>query len=142
MRRLSLSFAVLCVLLLGSESSTEYDDQTMKDGLEGRWELVGHQYKGHNSDLSRHRVVLVFHRTTFVFEIEGAGSLPGTYRSDATCRPAHLDWTYQAARLAVKQIYRVEGDTLQVARNPDDSDKRPQGFNDKVLEIETYRRAH
>jgi hypothetical protein len=37
MRRLLVPFAVLCVLLLGSESPKVYDDQTETNGIEGTW---------------------------------------------------------------------------------------------------------
>lgn len=146
MRRLLFLFAVLFVLpLLGSDSPKEYDDRATRNDLEGRWELVEHHYKGVKQELLPHSTMLTFHSTTSDFELGRGDSWPGPwrgiYRSDATCHPAQLDWTLKAWKLTLKQIYRVDGDTLKVARNPDDFDKRPQGFGDKDLEIETYRRV-
>jgi hypothetical protein len=75
-----LVVAVLLVLpLFGSDSPKEYDDKTENVGIEGKWRLID----GKN--------VVTFRSGTYTVDDGDGNPWRGTYRTDKSHYPHHLD---------------------------------------------------
>jgi uncharacterized protein (TIGR03067 family) len=144
MRRLSLLFAVLIVvLLLGSDSSKEYDDQTESVGILGTWRLTEREVDG-NKAVVYGEIVQTYRIGTYTIDGNGP-AWQGRYRTDPGANPPRLDWYHSNGPFAgktIKLIYQIDGDTLRIAFIADgDNSRRPQGFNDKGVSIGIYKRV-
>ena len=136
-RTILLAGVLLSVVALGSDSQKEYDDKTTVDPLEGTWRLIGSEFEGKKMDIPVEFAMWTFRRGTYTID-DGDGNpvQRGTYRIDATQKPAHLDMG------TAKFIYQIDGDTLRHATLAGAYDTpRPQGFYDKAIVVRTYKRV-
>jgi uncharacterized protein (TIGR03067 family) len=137
MRRVSLLFAFLfVVLLLGFDSLKEYDGR-MEDTnrLEGKWKLIQVVRDGITLDDPSREVT---YRCGTYSGIHGKYPYQGKYRIDCTHKPHHLD-EIQTPDITIKEIYQIDGDTLTIAHMM--GTKRPQRFKDEGAWVETYKRV-
>jgi uncharacterized protein (TIGR03067 family) len=136
----TLSSVLLCVLALGSDSPKEYDDRTEMVGIEGTWRFTEFEVNGEKWKLSGQNV-MIFHRKTYTYYVSGGVTIDGNYRIDTTCKPPHLDYILWLRTVGTGEyIYQIDGDTLKIGFRTD-AKGRPQGFNDKDIRIETYKRV-
>jgi uncharacterized protein (TIGR03067 family) len=138
MRRLSLLFAVLFVVLLfGSDSPRDYDDKVEVVGIEGVWKHIQYELNGEKVSFP---YVMTFHNGTYSVD----GSDGESYHIDFTKKPHHLDQTrsQEPFKGIIKGIYQVDGDTLRIAHLQGEADiRRPQGFNGDGVIVATYKRV-
>jgi len=92
MRRtiLLLAGVLLCVVALGSDSPKEYDDRTVYCGIEGTWQLAKVELGGRNEEPAC-QSVMSFHAGTWELKESDGGWYKGTYCTDSTQKPPHLD---------------------------------------------------
>ena len=142
MRRVLFPFAVLLVLLLlGSDSPKEHDDQIVVDPLEGTWRLIDFEIDGKKKD-DPDSHLRTFRSGTYTFS-DGCGE-PGHYHIDTTCKPPHLDEFPSSGPFKYHpMIYQIDGNTLRIAFTTLlQKMRRPQGFNDESVRIYTYKRVN
>jgi uncharacterized protein (TIGR03067 family) len=120
MRRLSLLFAVLCVLpLFGYDSPQEYDSTMIQgdDRLQGTWRLnVVHSHT-QLLPFRFDRLSLTFLSDGRLTIIAGSRTTCGTYQVIAKKKPAQLNLSqsYFGTKIETwKCIYKIEGDTLRI----------------------------
>jgi uncharacterized protein (TIGR03067 family) len=145
MRRLSLLFAVLfVVLLLGSDSPKEYDDRAEYVTIEGAWRLTECTQNGEPMPLGRRPTVMTLRGGTLTFDT-GYGHIDrGTYRAAPVRKLSHFDRVPVFGPfpcVSARCISRIDGDTLRIASFPGRDDERPRGFDDEDVIIETYKRV-
>ena len=142
MRRLSVLFAVLFVVLLfGSDSPKGYDDATEANNIEGTWRLT--EINGDDGVSESHRYV-TYHSGTYTIDWNVGDLWHGRYKIEPNRKPPHLDLIPSSGFLkgqTIKGIYQLDGDKLRIAVMPGGEGPRPWGFNDKGVHIETYRRV-
>src|SRR5437016_5373478 len=104
---------LLVALMLGSDAPTEYDGATVqKDELEGAWRAVAVETDG-----SRLRTKVPTELTFRAgrWQISDRNTVgTGSYAAEAGRRPGQLDMT--TATDTNKYLYRIDGDTLRMAR--------------------------
>jgi len=131
MRRTVYLLAALLVLLsLGSDAPKEYDGSVECDDLQGVWRAValkenGQVHASEGAGATTYRAGKWEYRDKNVFE-------SGTYKTDTSFQPAHLDSTVTVGELkgrTGKLIYRVDGDTLWRAYRVE-GDGRPSSFEE------------
>ena len=143
MRRLSLIFAVLFVVpLFGSGSPKDYDDMSMVGLLEGNWRLTEVEIPGEKlGKLSVHPIMTFRGRTYSINYSERGNCCIDAARKP----PSHIDFMHSngpAKGQTTKHIFQIEGDTLRIAQIGDAANEpRPQGFNDKGVQIFIYERV-
>jgi uncharacterized protein (TIGR03067 family) len=99
--------------------------------LEGTWTAVSAERNGKPADeLVGHR--LTFAGDTFVIRRDGKMLYKGTFKTDSTKKPAHIDFRQtegEAKGKTWRGVYLLEGDTLNTNDNaPDPSRPRPTQF--------------
>jgi uncharacterized protein (TIGR03067 family) len=141
MRRtiLLLAGVLLSAVALGSDSPKEYDDAMQVDKLEGTWEPVS---------AANFQVVFTYWNSVTTFGAWrwnyqcGRESYSGTYKIDASHKPAFLDETSLdgSAKGATRlYIYERNGDTLRLGWSPNGD--RPKNFDNVDLPVITYKRV-
>jgi uncharacterized protein (TIGR03067 family) len=126
-----LAVALLALPSLGSDSPKEYDGSVECDDLQGVWRAVALKQNGQVSayeaaGATAYRAGKWEYREKDFFE-------SGTYKTDTSFRPAHMDSTVTVGELkgrTGKWIYRVDGDTLWKAYRVD-AEGRPSSFEEK-----------
>jgi uncharacterized protein (TIGR03067 family) len=142
MRRavLLLAGVLLCVVALGSDSPKEYDDKTMVDPLEGRWQMIEWTCDGEKlNGIPEERV---YHNGTYTINWSDGDTWRGSYRIDPTRKSSHLDWIPSGGSgkgQTFMNIYQVDGDTLRIAAV--NGKQHPQCFKDKGVYVTTYKRV-
>jgi uncharacterized protein (TIGR03067 family) len=137
-----LAGLLLVVPVLGSDVPREYDGTTESVGLEGTWRLIEITYGGvkHGAPL----YVVTFRGGRYTVS-DGGKTLEGTYRIDASRRPARLDQIASdgPGRGGVeKYIFQVDGDTLRLAFTySEEGVDRPEQFTDRHTGIHTFKRV-
>jgi uncharacterized protein (TIGR03067 family) len=145
MRRLSLLFAVLVVvLLLGSDSPRDYDDKVkIVDEVDGTWKLIWIEYGGLIAGC-RKDLVMNCSKGTYIVNYGGVEEERGCYRIEPTRKPPQFDYTPSNGEhqsQTSRCIYEIQGDTLKIVEMPLWGDtRRPQGFKDKGVRILNYKR--
>jgi uncharacterized protein (TIGR03067 family) len=146
MRRTILACAgvLLSTVALGSDSPKEYDDATAVDELQGSWQLTEDEFNGQKVKPDPLEVV-TFRGGAYVSNYSDGDTFRGSYRLDPTHQPPHLNEVpangpYQGQ--TVKYIYQLDRDRLRIAFMAGKDDmRRPQGFNDEGVYVETYKRV-
>ena len=140
-----LAGVLLVMLSVGSDSPREYSDgATEVDELQGTWQWTGDEFNGRKVE-TRLQEVLTFRNANYTSKYSDGDTFRGSYRLDPTRKPPHLDEVpsngpYQGQ--TVKYIYQLDRDTLRIAfMAAEDDMRRPQGFNDKGVYVETYKRV-
>ena len=87
------------------------------------------------------RVVENYSRGIYSHSAGEGGTIRGTYRIDPRRVPPQLDYYLPNRDEPVRCIYRLNGDTLTMAYSSGDSRRRPDGFGDRGLLVETYKRV-
>jgi uncharacterized protein (TIGR03067 family) len=146
MRRtvLLLAGVLLAVVALGSDSPKDYDDKTEVAGIEGTWRLIELESSGKKQKPSTQHV-LTIHNGTYTY-VDGEGDpVRVNCQIDPARNPPHLNIIPSIGFYQGVTIYQIKGDTLRIAKLPiilgDQRPKRPQGFNDQDVHIETYKRV-
>ncbi len=144
MRRTVCLLAALLVLpSLGSDSPKDYDDAIQFDIIEGTWMSVGATVDG--AEVIIQKSVTTFRRGFMKADYGDGDPIHGRYRVDATLTPWRLGVTPASGPLrgqTVQGIFRVEGDTLKIAIDPQkENRRRPNGFDNKGLLVVTYQRV-
>jgi len=146
MRRTFLLVAgvLLSVAALGLDSPKDYGNKVLVDELEGTWQLTEYEFNGQKVKPDPLEVV-TFRAGAYVSNYSDGDTFRGSYRLDPTHQPPHLNEVpangpYQGQ--TVKYIYQLDRDTLRIAfMAAEDDMRRPQGFNDKGIYVETYKRV-
>ena len=129
-RLLALIGALILLPVLGFDAPREYDDATVQGSeLEGVWQFETIEYDGQKFPNASH---LIFHKGQWKWG-ELKPNLSGPYKEDAGQKPGWVDMTttnMPTAKSTMKAIYRIDGDTLQMANGPRAVD-RPTGFDTK-----------
>src|SRR5262249_53107274 len=110
----------------------------------GRWWLTAIQVAG--ASVARPwQCVTTYRGGTFTSDYGDGGTFRGSYRVDPSNKPPRLDESSGAYRgRTMKLIYEIEGDTLtlRIAYMADvDHFRRPQGFDDKGVIVQVYKRV-
>lgn len=91
-------------------------------GLQGVWIAVSAERSGAAAgDLKGHR--LTFSGDRFTIRFNGKLLYQGTFRADASKKPATIDFTHTRGQAIGKKwlgIYLLEGDALKICDNADD----------------------
>jgi uncharacterized protein (TIGR03067 family) len=147
MRRIVRLLAGVLLVLpsLASDSPRGYDDGVMEeDSIEGTWQWTDDELDGRKVE-SNLQEVLTFRSGTYSSNYSDGDTFRGSYRLEPTRKPPHLDEVpsngpYRGQ--TVKYIYQRDRDTLRIAfMAAEDDRRRPQGFNDKGVYVETYKRV-
>jgi uncharacterized protein (TIGR03067 family) len=146
MRRtvLLLAGVLLAVVAMGSDSPREYDDQTtVVEPLVGKWRPL----KVEVTDKAGGKIICTAPETAdVVFKDEryiwgwGDGysrltSSRGICTLDVSKSPGHLDLTDMTGPVAGvtrRCIYRIDGETLEIASTTDHPANRPESFEGHV----------
>ena len=138
-----LAVVLLVVPSLGSDAPRGYDGEAVwDDELQGTWQWD--EFNGRKVETNL-REVLTFRSGTYTSSYSDGDTFRGSYRLDPTRKPPHLDEVpsngpYRGQ--TVKYIYQLDRDTLRIAfMAAEDDMRRPQGFNDKGVYVETYKRV-
>ena len=138
-------FAVLTIGLLVVADDKKPDD--VKDKLQGTWYIVSIEEGSQKvPDDSFKGNTLTFDDEKFTLQQKVKNQKvknSGTYKIDATKKPAELDMTFTEGPgkdKVGKWIFQLNGDTLKIGskENPDD---RPKSFNDKETAVITLSRT-
>jgi uncharacterized protein (TIGR03067 family) len=139
-----LAVALLCVVALGSDSPTEYDGRTqVSNPLQGKWRPLkfevtdnrGGKIIGNGPAWAD--VVFQDERYSWGWR-DGYARLTasrGICTIDPGKRPGHLDLTDltgQDAGVTRRCIYRLDGETLEIATTTGDPAHRPESFEAPV----------
>jgi uncharacterized protein (TIGR03067 family) len=128
MRRL---FAVLMLVpLLGSDSPKEYDSATAVDGVEGTWRVVAAEIDGSRVPMKVTTELTLRAGRWRISDLKTANT--GNYTVEPGSKPAHLDIVTSGE--TNKYIYRIDGDTLRLARY-EQGVPHPKSFNDTGIVI-------
>jgi uncharacterized protein (TIGR03067 family) len=130
---------LLVVPSLGSDAPKDTDGATEADELRGTWQIVAAEFKG----IRLTAAGVLIYRDGKYGPVNSRGSWAGTYTTDASRKPAHLDQTDSQGEdkgRTRKYIYRVNGDTLQIANTPD-GHVRPKSFDENGICVCTYKRV-
>ena len=144
MRRVLFPFAVLLVLLLlGSDSPKEYDDTTENVSIEGTWQIVS-AGRGLQQTTVADRCIGIWQHGKWSYTQAKGYSTGGRYKIDSHRTPAALDevqTTGQGWQIERRFIYRIEGETLHTAFNPNNPLNRPRSFDEDGVYIVTWKRV-
>lgn len=142
MRRLLFPFAALLVLLLlGSDSSSVYDDRTEFAGIEGTWQMTECEQNGTRMP-NKQKIVLTIRRGTYTVDSGDGNPWKGSFHNDPSRTPPYLDVVYANGPFKgqkLKFIYQLKDDTLRIACTVHNDDLRPQAFNDKNVFVGIYK---
>jgi uncharacterized protein (TIGR03067 family) len=145
MRRtvLVLAGVLLATVALGSDLPKEYDGSTETDGIGRTLRLTDAECNGQKMDFFE--CVLTCRVGTYTANHKDGDTLRGSYRIDTTRKPPHLDWMPSNGVYVGqtrKFICQIDGNTLRIASMASLGDlRRPQGFNDRDVLVETYKRV-
>jgi uncharacterized protein (TIGR03067 family) len=134
--------ALLILPLLGSDSPKEYDDATAAiDELQGKWQLVAVRVERDKPFAEVTSASHITYRAGQWSSVSGFAGKRGTYTTNPTRWPSHLDVTPNSGQGGVRRyLYRVDGDTLQVAVGPD-LRIRPTSFDEEGVTISMWKRV-
>ena len=133
---------LLVVLSLGSDSPKEYGDAAEPDELQGTWALVLQVYDHRQATAPAVEGSEVETFRAHRWE-KGDPQRSGTYTTDASRRPAHLDAPFPSRHPQqgmMRYLYRIDGDKLQIAFG-DDLGIRPRSFDEPGIFVSTYKRV-
>ena len=118
---------VLMIGLLLAADDKKPDDA--KDKLKGAWTVVSMERDGKKAPEEDFKGMgLVFDGDKITFK-HGDDTKMGTYKIDASQKPAHFDLTpSDGGNKTMKMIYQVDGDTLKIGGDKREDGDRPKSF--------------
>ena len=135
MRRIAQSLCAMAMTLVATTASAQYANEAVGQ-VQGTWTAAKAERDGKAApDLVGNRLSITGSR----FDIRTKGGkllFSGTYKLDATRKPATIDFAHNHGKLKGKDwkgIYALEGGTLTVCDNALDMSKdRPKAFQTKA----------
>lgn len=140
MRRLAcLLTGMLVVLVLGSDSPKEYDDNMELASIEGTWQLLAVVHDGEK--VNPITWVLTFRGGKLTRKDSDGDNGEGVYKFDTTQKPYQLDLIPGPGAKFARgwQIAEIHGDILKTAWDRT-YEKRPRSFHDQDLWFGTFKR--
>lgn len=147
-----LSAVLLCVVVMGSDSPKEYDGRTqVLNPLQGKWRPLKVEVTNKTGKIictnGAETADVVFKDERYIWSwADGYSRLTtcrGIYTLDFSKSPGHLDLTDRTGPLAGvtrRCIYRIDGETLEIASTTDHPANRPESFAGHVT-IYTLKRV-
>ena len=146
-----LAGVLLCATALGSDPPKEYDERTQENPLQGKWRPL----KVEVNDKAGGKIICTAPETADVVFQDGRyvwgwgdgysrlASSQGSCTLDLSKRRGRLDLTDTTgptAGVTRRCIYRIDGETLEIASTTDHPADRPASFEGPVT-IYTLKRA-
>jgi uncharacterized protein (TIGR03067 family) len=144
MKKRFVSWTCLCLAVLTVTATGQEKDAPK---LEGTWNLTGVDAGGKKMPadlLAKFMIMGEFKDGKYTFTVMGKTDEAGTYKIDATKKPATIDLTITEGKSKGKTqlgLFKIEGDTLTLAMTQPGSTTRPKGFEPgQDVEIQTMKR--
>jgi uncharacterized protein (TIGR03067 family) len=141
---LRATVVILAVGVLGAPAPKKGDKE---DKLEGTWivtSLIGPGNKIDNDTLAELKLTLILKAGKYTMKVSGDTIEQGTYKSDASKNPKHLDTIASEGPqkgMVDREIYELKGDTLKTAFDEASKQTRPTSFDGEKYEVVEFTRA-
>jgi uncharacterized protein (TIGR03067 family) len=136
---------ILPILLAGALAADAPKTNGKTDQLEGTWVATSYVDQGKKlDDVAELKMTLILKGGKYSLKIKGDVVDQGTYSSDASKTPKHLNTTASEGPMKGKVdpgIYELKGEVLKTAFNEVDKQSRPTGFDGEKYQVVDFRRA-
>ena len=141
MKKYVLGVLAIGLLIAADDKKDDEKKDDAKDKLKGTWTFVAMEEGGQKAAADRIKDwSLTFEDDKVMFK-RGTGTKMGTYKMDASQKPASLDITpSDPVDKPMKMICMFDGDDLKIAGPLQEGGERPKGFDDKNIRVITLKR--
>jgi uncharacterized protein (TIGR03067 family) len=132
-RRLLGVVAVSCLAALAAPAAEE--KKADKDAIQGAWDLTSVEISGTKVEVPPGKgISLTFSGDKVTKKEAGKKEEEGTFRLNDTTKPKEIDLTVPkkgdpTAKMTLKGVYELDGDTLRIGMPKGDEDPRPAAMD-------------
>ena len=131
-------FGVVVVLVaLAGTNVLGGDNKKAKAAIQGKWEVTEFEFGGMKKPFPGGGLAFIFAGDKVTMKGGPKGDAEGTYKIDASQKPAHIDLALKKGEKeeTLRTIYEVTGDAMKLAFPAGGGKDRPKSFEDKGIVI-------